>query len=171
MQNASTDFDEVIKERPTFLKTLCILTFIYSSFTIITNFATALNPETTYNMIVSKKRIIENPKNQGSHSKDSSSNFSKKIIATLSGFTIDKIRQSAIGNIISSLFCFIGAFLMWKLKRFGYYVYIFGTIAAVSIPFYLFGNNFIGEFSTAAAGFFGALFIIFYGMNLKCMTN
>jgi hypothetical protein len=91
------------------------------------------------------------------------------MMGALSNFSVEKIRQNAIGNIISAAFCLIGAFLMWRLSKIGYVIYIIGTVLGIAISFYLFGNNFIGVFMTAFASFFGVLFIIFYGMNLKSM--
>lgn len=169
MANKLTDFDEEIKERPTFLKTLCILTFIYSSFTIVTNIINVINPDRVYKMISSKKKAIGDSATFKAGPRDADTKLSKRIELTLSDFSPEKIKQSAIGSIIVSLLCLAGALLMWRLKRYGYYIYIVGTIAGVALPYYLFGNNFIGVFSTASAGFFGLLFIIFYGMNLKSM--
>ena len=172
MANELTDFDYSVAERPVFLKVLCILTFIYSTFTILTNFVNVVNPEKAASIISnSQTKIRDSLKNNRRNIKDSNANFSKKVMVTLSGFSADKIRKSAIGNIVTSLLCILGALLMWKLRRVGYYIYMAGIIVSVAVPVYLFGNNIIGTFMIASAAFFGLIFIIFYGMNFKSMVK
>jgi len=60
---------------------------------------------------------------------------------------------------------------MWRLKKIGYPLYILGIAFGIAVPFYLFGNNFIAVTRVAFTAFFGVIFIVFYGMNLKAMNS
>ena len=171
MVNELSEFDEITRERPGFLKTLCILTFIFSSFSIITNFVSVINPEKASKMITtSQRKVNDSLKSDKSISQKPRSNIARKMMVTLSGFSAERIRKNALGVIVSSILCIVGAFLMWKLKKIGYAIYILGVIVSIIVPYLLFGNNAIAIFMVAFAAFFGALFIIFYGMNLKSMN-
>ncbi len=97
-------------------------------------------------------------------------NFAEKILNNVSDmFTPENIRKMAIANTISSLFCLLGAIMMWHLKWRGFYFYAAGTIMGIGIPLYLFGNNFVTNIQAGIAIFVGILFIIFYAMNIKSM--
>lgn len=72
-------------------------------------------------------------------------------------------------NIGIGLLCVFGAFLMWQLKRTGFYLYTVATLIAIITPIALMGGNILTLINTFAAGFFGLLFIILYGVNLKHM--
>ncbi len=97
-------------------------------------------------------------------------NIISKVMNNVSVITTpENLRKTAIGNIITSILCLLGAFLMWNLRRMGFYIYTLGTIISIVIPFYLFGNNFLTTISAGFASFIGILFVIFYAMNIKSM--
>jgi len=96
--------------------------------------------------------------------------FGEKMMFSLSKMlTAENIRKSAIANIISGFFTLLGAFLMWRLRRNGFYLYVAGIIIGLLVPFYLYGNNLIAIGVSSFSSFFGLVFIALYALNLKSL--
>jgi hypothetical protein len=83
----------------------------------------------------------------------------------------ENMRKLALGNLVASLFTLCGAILMWNLKKTGFYLYIFGVIVSLLIPFYIFGDDMIAVGATSFNNFFGLIFIALYALNLKSMKS
>ena len=158
-------------QRPVFLKVLCMLTFIGSGYGIINATVTYFKADTISEMVAKTRVKVNDDISKKKRGNDTGSvNFTRKIFANMSVMmTPDNLRRSSVTNIITSVICLLGAFLMWKLRRIGYYIYILGTLVSIILPFYLFGSNFITNLSTGVLGFIGILFIVFYGLNIKSM--
>lgn len=173
MNTDSTDFDFTVPERPKFLKVLCILTFISSAWIVLTNSFTLFNyKDVAKGMENAKVQVNKNDSVLQKQGKSQKNAFQIKMIRALStAMTPENVRYNAMGNILAQLFCFFGAFLMWKLNKKGYPLYILGIALGIAVPFYLYGNNFIAVFAALIPTFFGVLFVVFYGMNLKAMTK
>jgi hypothetical protein len=181
MQSSLDDFEKEPNLRPTLLTVLCILTFIGSGWTIISgafSYSTASRSAVIFssarNQTVGDSTIQSDPairmKNDSGmrNGRKNRGPFGVKMMASLSKvMTEDNIRKNAIGNIISALLTLLGAFLMWRLKRSGFYLYIFGVIVGLVVPFYLYGNNLLAVGISSATTFFGLVFIALYALNIK----
>ncbi|MEP7110029.1 MAG: hypothetical protein ABI760_18685 [Ferruginibacter sp.] len=154
--------------RPTFITVLCILTFIGSGWNVISEsikYATANSQAAAISM--AKEKVNSDLKRNNDSSEGS--RFAKKMMNNLSA-TPDNIRKGALSNIAAAIFCLAGAFMMWKLKRTGFYLYVAGTLIGIISPFVIFGgSNFISIISSVAIGFIGIIFVILYGVNLRYM--
>ena len=176
MESNLTEFEEEPQTRSTLLAVLCVLTFIGSGWTIISSTWAYSSAFKTAQMISS---VREKNINKSTFPQDSvivmktqrgKSEFGLKMISTVSKMmTADNIRKSAIGAIISGFFTLLGAIFMWNLKRIGFYLYIFGTLIGISVPFYLYGNNLMAVGLSSFSIFFGLLFIALYALNFKSM--
>ena len=164
------EFDIQPPQRPTFLKVLCILTFIGSSYAIITSTYTYFNAKEIANEVVKAKSEINQDVQNKRKNKPQNDAFASKMVKNMSVMANpDNLRRSSLGSIIASVFCLIGAILMWRLNRKGFYLYVLGTIIGIIVPFYVFGNNFLTALSVGISALIGILFVIFYAMNLKSM--
>ena len=177
MESNLNEFDEEEHIRPTLLKVLCILTFIGSSWLILTNIWAYATASKTAQMISSIRNVSQN---DSAINKDSSVQqhtrhkegffLGKKMMISVSKMmTVGNIRRTAIGTIMSAILTLIGAILMWWLKRNGFYIYILGTILAISVPFYLYGINSMSVGISFFSGFFGLIFIALYALNIRSL--
>lgn len=82
---------------------------------------------------------------------------------------VDKMKNSAIGSFVAALFTLAGAFFMWRLRRYGFYIYIIGIAIGIVVPFYIYGNNLLAIGINGFSSFFGLVFIALYALNLKSM--
>jgi len=162
-------FVEAPKKRPVFLTVLCILTFVSCGLTFLSaGFGIVMGGQQQKSYQAMQQ--LQHRQQQT----DMPEIFDNMMSAT------DKLQEwTVVANYLSLgnvLICFAGAMLMWKLKKAGFFIYIFGQI----IPFIalygmyaaLQGVPIVGPFMLIA-GFASALFaigfIIMYGVNLKHM--
>ena len=144
--------------RPTFLTVLCILTFIGSGWGLINNLfqLVMFTPE----RLVAQIQQITNM--AGAETQPSWEVLQTTIMHGKAIYSL-----SALCAVIS----LIGAFMMYKLKRNGFYLYTIAQIGQLFIlPIYSGWNNVV-LISMAMSGFLALVFIILYGLNyskLKC---
>lgn len=153
-------------KRPMFLQVLCILTFVSCGLSFISDIyglLTAKQQEESLKMMMRVQQNTEMPEMFG----DMQSGLAKMMEWTATAHYL------SLGNV---LICFVGAMLMWRLKKMGYFVYIFGQIlpfislvgmysAVQDVPLLGFSMIIGGVF----VAIFAIAFIIMYGVNLKHM--
>ncbi|MEP7145138.1 MAG: hypothetical protein ABI707_19785 [Ferruginibacter sp.] len=154
--------------RPVFITVLCILTFIGSGWGLISQgikYATA----NTQAAAISMAKEKANEDLQSHNENDPGSKFAKKMVNSISA-SPETIRKAALCDMAAALLCLAGAFMMWSLKKTGFYLYVAGTLVGVISPFVIFGgSNVISLLSSVVVGFIGVIFVILYGVNLKYM--
>lgn len=123
--------------RPSVLSLLCIITFSFGIFKIILFFLLAL---------------YMNAPHEGSGL--------TSIINSQLGI---KNPNNALAWIGVTLLAIAGAWLMWKLKKIGFYIYFFASITAYLLPAIFTG----AQLMTIQRLFFSSIFIFLYGMHLK----
>lgn len=180
MSSVFDEFTEQPKKRTTFIIVLCILTFVGSGFNLVTNIygyftagEAAQQMQLAQKMTQNDSVFAERPGK--ANTKDSLKNkegerFAKKIMSTMAdSFTEDKLKKNALGAIAAAILCLSGAFLMFNINKKGYYLYLAGTLLGIAIPLVLYGSNLVGIIGSVVSGFFGLVFCILYGVNLKDM--
>lgn len=165
------DYSYSPAERSTFLTVLCILTFIGSGWAIANSVFLYQNAD---ELDSARVEMIEKPGTQRDSLQDSTREqppvFAQKIMSSVNKMaTKENIRKSSIYQFITSLFTLIGAILMWRGNRKGFYLYCGGILISLVYPFILYGADFIAVGITAFGAFFGLIFIALYALNLKQM--
>ncbi len=171
MVQDAVEFETIHSQRPVFLKVLCILSFIGSGYGIINGVVTYSKANDISTFVTEVKTEINNKISKKKKTNDTASvSFAGNVVNNMSVMaTPDNLRKMAIGTVISSILCLLGAILMWNLRRVGFYIYTLGTLVIIIYPFYLFGNNFLANISVGIQSFIGIIFVIFYAMNIKSM--
>jgi hypothetical protein len=165
MDNVLESYERDKNVRPTFLTVLCILTFLCSGYFLIVDTVALLNPQ------AQADKVLAEANKPTTETDPQAIEIQRKVKESMiEMFTAENIRNRAIGGVASDLLCLIGALMMWFLRRTGYFIYILGTILGIAIPIALFGaSNLIALGFSIFVGFFGLLFIVLYGLNLKSM--
>jgi hypothetical protein len=132
--------DDLKERRPHVLSLLCIITFTFGIFRIIVFSADA------YMLSLSSD-------------KSSYSNLLKILTGIASP-------AHALIFILITILAILGAWLMWKLNKRGFYLYTSAAILAYIFPAIIAGN----EMMTIQRLFFSSTFILFYGIHLKFMN-
>ena len=119
---------------------------------------------------VKEKAMSDVQQATASSSDTAANNLAQSMVSSVvTSFTPEKLKKSALGGIAAAAFCLLVAIMMWGLKKNGFYLYILGTLIGIAVPFMIFGNNLLALGASAVMGFFGILFVILYGVNLKHM--
>ncbi len=101
---------------------------------------------------------------------DAGSKFALKVMDSAGDFLdVNKIKKRGAGDVAANILTLLGAILMWRQRRTGFFVYLAGCLAAVAIPLAIFGTNFLAVLGALIPGFFGLVFIVLYAFNLKDM--
>ncbi len=152
------------KSLPEMLKVLCILTFIGCAFTFVS---------AVYNYATIDKKIGE-METQMQKAQESGN-------ATVIGMLQDaedaviKAQQNKIPifiiTILSGILCAVGAFMMWKLKKNGFFFYAIGELVPTiySLIFIGIGKGIFGIITSVFGFVIPLVFIILYATQLKHM--
>lgn len=147
--------------RPQFLTILCILTFVSCAIDLyngITTIASADFVASTTQEVMGE--AADKIKDNGG------ANFIEKIMSSVSaGMTAENIRKLGISKLIYAALTLLGAWLMFNLRKQGFYVYIAGVVLGFLIPIIWVGG--IIGIGSSGGVFFSVIFTILYGLNLK----
>ncbi|MGL6268792.1 MAG: hypothetical protein ACRC2O_12750 [Chitinophagaceae bacterium] len=156
--------------RPTLLTVLCILTFIASAWGIFSGISNYMNADISSQIAgtaldTAKENISKENENTAA------SKMAEKVISGASAMlNPENIKKNALFSILANLLSFGGAFLMFQLKKIGFWTYVAGAGIAIITPLIVYGpSNLMGIGITAIYGFFGILFAVLYSLNLKYM--
>jgi len=149
--------------RSQFLTLLCILTFLSCAWglldAIVSFVQTDAVSETVY---VEQKRTEPNQeKQQKQYFEDRSSDD-----VPLPG-NPEQIKSLAVAQFIYSLLTLVGAFLMFRLRRIGFWIYVAGIAVGLVLPVALAG---FGALNTSFGVFFSIIFAGLYWVSLKEMS-
>ncbi|HRO46795.1 hypothetical protein [Agriterribacter sp.] len=168
MENLQPDQPVVAAKppRPVFLTVLCILTFIGSSWGIISGITSYLSANATSGIA---QAAMQDAREKVEDEDNAGSKFAEKILSgTSEMLQPENLRKSALFSIIASVFTLLGGILMFGLKKTGFYSYVLGTAIGIAGPFIAFGGgNFLTILSSSFIAFIGILFVILYGLNVK----
>ncbi|MBS1748894.1 MAG: hypothetical protein JST63_03210 [Bacteroidetes bacterium] len=167
MENTQSPAQSIITKpvRPVFLTVLCILTFIGSGLSIIGSSFSYITADTRADLV---QTAMDDAKNKIDEGGNANSGIAKRIISDTNELVKpENMKRSDIFSIVASICTLLGAMLMFRLKKSGYWLYILGTILGIAGPLYIFGENFISMLSTIGTGGIGIVFVILYGLNLK----
>ena len=163
-----TGFDETVKHRPTFLTVICILPFIGSGYYLISGpFSYVTAPQYVESLKVKKAEALSDPSLQ---SKKNNKPWVKDMVSSaFDGLTVNNVQNSALVTIGSGLLCLIGAILMWRLRKAGFYLYLIGTLLSIVGTALIFKDYTALLLWPVVLFVIGLAFVIMYAVNLKYM--
>lgn len=169
------EVQEVPQEgRPVFITVLCILTWIGSGFTFLSSIYNMFTLKASQEILKQSNINFGDLASELPEGGDAGDRFARSMAQGMGNSFDAMIEWGATLNFVSmgvSLACILGALLMFKLKKAGFFIYTIATIISIVVPVVLLGGNIFTIFSTVLGGIFGVLFIILYGVNLKHMKN
>jgi hypothetical protein len=156
--------------RPTLLTVLCILTFIGSAWGIINSISSYMNADISSQIAGTALETAKENINKESDNKAASKMAERVISGASEMLNPANIKKNALFSILANLLTFGGAFLMFQLKKIGFWTYLAGAGIAIITPLIVYGpSNLMSIGMTAIYAFFGILFAVLYSLNLKYM--
>lgn len=149
------DFEQ--KSLPSFLNALTILTFIGSGLGLISALYSLATIEQQKIQIKESERLL------------GVTNLGRDLIETAK-LSLEHVIPLQLNILFTAIICLIGAFLMRKLNKTGFYVYLFGTLVSVIAPIAILGISSGLSGQLMIIGIIVPLvFIVMYATNLKHM--
>ena len=169
MTDTLNEYNPPAPVRPVFLTVLCILTFIGSGLGICSSAIEYF----TADRQAAKSEIVKSQIDSSVQQIDTLSRGGEIAAQMMKSvehvYTAETMRKSALAKLLSCIFCLLGAFLIWGLKKSGFYLYILGTLIGIIVPYILLGGGLLAIGSSAIIALIGIAFVIMYGVNLKHM--
>lgn len=155
-------------QRPTFLVVLCILTFIGSGWSILSNLFSLF----TGSILDSNMQIEQYSEMIGDIENGGTSSFISSILnSTMDILQVTASHALEINTMqfVLGLISLLGAVLMFQLRRLGFYLYTAAQILTLFILPYFAGFSPLVVFLMLWSALFSLAFIIMYAVNLKYM--
>lgn len=154
--------------RPTFLTVICIISFVGLGFFIIQSLvAFALSSAGTlfYSFV---QENLEMGLQEANNSNPASAAFLEHIFNAV--LKLIKLMPILAGLVIlCSIIALAGVFMMWNLKKTGFYLFTSAAVIMVLLPTLLIGFNLVSVMMSIPIIITGALFITLYALNFKLM--
>lgn len=171
MENLDENLDQTPKsmkeKRGSFLLVLCILSFItigFGAISVLTNYLRG--PESLIESLEAFD-IVEEENVFGDGILSDVMSGSKEVIEK----TIENFYEIQMYSLVCYLIGFLGVFMMFKLKKTGFALYVMYNIGLIAIQFIFLGNGPLILMSSIFGIIFSLAFIIMYAVNLNRMTE
>lgn len=157
-------------ERPGFLKTLCIMSFISTGLALVSGFINLLSgPFTKEEMIEQKVQMMKSIDELRTLEMGSLAEMFEKI---------QRMSESMNGHfyaaqIVSLLVVSIGIFGVWKMwngVKLGFHLYIIYSLLSVLTVYFFVAPVDVPSFVVIVNLIFSGIFVFMYSRNLKWMT-
>jgi len=163
METFENDFDEIENEKPTFLKALVILTWVFVGLKVMGNLSALTNTTLAIEQLQQSTEILTSVSEE-----EESLNYLFKDAQAYIEASIENIKAYNYAELIIYLLEGFAALLMFNLKKIGYWLYLACQIGIVLSVFWFFPSGNVITTATITMVSFGAvLFSILYGVNYK----
>lgn len=158
--------------RPTLLTVLCILTFIGSAWGLYRNIKDYINADTYGAIITRTMDQVSSDAREAVKDKPEGKQFVEKVLGGASAMADPvKLKKLAMYKLLADIIAFGGAFLMFHLRKIGFWVYLLNAAIVIIAPLAIYGsNNLVVNFSALGLGAVSILFAVLYSLNLKHMS-
>jgi hypothetical protein len=163
------DYNQQQAERPTFLKVLCILSFISIGLSFIFSLGSVFGgPQSEEEMVAQKVELLEANEELRDNGMDGFADMMEQMTRMNESINANFYMASVV-SILALLIGFYGVFSMWQGKKLGFHLYIVYSLISVG-QLYLFVSpadipSIAIIFNLIVAG----VFILLYSRNLHWM--
>ncbi len=159
------------KGRTDFLTILCVLSLIGSTLLVVTGINQYREADLTSALIrqqMDKGNVRVTVKGEDAENTERARQVMKEASNMVSP---EKIKEYALGIMITNILTLFGAFMMFRLKKIGFWIYVVGTLAFAAVPFWVYGlSNPLAYGMVMFFALIGVVFVLLYARNLKYMS-
>jgi hypothetical protein len=146
----------VTAKRPSFLTVLCILTYVGVGLSVILSIVGFMATQALTSMADTMGTMSGVEEMPGMTDAMNAIKYANVTLAI---------------SILGAVLCLVGAILMWKQKKNGFYIYVIGQVAPLVTSAVLLGGSAFSGMALFMGAIFPIAFIVMYGLNLKHMTK
>ena len=155
------------RKRPTLLTVLCILSFVFGAWGVVSSLMSMMNPAGDVEKVQAQmEEAMEGMEGLGADhpmARMMEQGMESAIRAA------EQAVPMGIANLILTIAGLLGVWMMWNLRKQGFYIYTLASIAGLAVPFIFLGGGLITLLAVGFGGFIALVFIILYALNLKHM--
>ena len=156
--------------RPRSLTFLCYLTIFASLYMIMTSFQGILNPDEVVKRTEEVLVDYENMVSSSNSDPKALAAFEKAMSGIAGAITSSNMHDYSVFTLIFNCLTLVGAWIMLRLKKNGFKIYVLGNLIAVASSALVFGtDNWLGIAYACYHGFTGGIFILLYALKMKYM--
>lgn len=162
--------NDIAPVRPKSLTILCYLTIFASLYMILTSFEGIAAPQELAKRM--EEVLVEYDKMVSTANADPKTTeaFDKAMSGISLAITSSNMRDYSIFTLIFNVLTLLGAWMMLRLKKNGFRLYLLGNLIAVASSALVFGiDNWLGLAYTFYHSVSGAVFILLYALKMKYM--
>lgn len=155
-------------QRPTLLTIICILSFISGLWGAIDGFRTAFTDKAQKDLEAARAQIdqvMDQVQGPGAE-------FAQQMIEqgiTLAESTAANARPIGLTALVLALISLYGVWLMWNLRKQGFWYYTLAAILGLIVPLFFIGFSTLSIMGLGMGAVISLIFIILYAVNLKHM--
>ncbi len=164
-----TDYNPAVPQRPTLLTVLCILSFLAGAWGLIDGGRNAFTNKPQEDYAEAKVKMEETMEQLG----DDASGMVRTMMDSameMAEKAVEHAKPLGFAGMILSAISLLGVWMMWNLKRNGFWLYVAASLGALVVPIYFLGGSMTALLSVAFMGFITLIFIVLYAVNLKHMS-
>ena len=167
MNDTNTSTMGIAPARPTLLTVICIISFIMGAIGIYSGVKNL-----TMDPVAERAKLETTMAEQVAKIGANSNEMTNKLMESAHDVGVKGIENAkpiGIAGVVLSLLSVFGVWLMWNLKKNGFWLYLLATIGGLAVPLIFLGGGWLALASVGFVGFFSIIFVILYAVNLKHM--
>lgn len=162
-ENLDLEYSNNTSERPTFITVLCILSWVYVAFSVLSslNAAFTSQEELQEQLEISRAQIEESPM---------ASNEMMQDVISFSEKTMEHNKTTNLIGLVLMLIQGAAVYMMFKLNKMGFWIYLIVNVALIGVTVYFVPwPNVMSSMTIGFSSLITAVFLILYSVNLKHM--
>jgi len=163
-----SDMNTGAPTRPTLLTVICILSFIFGAWGLWGGIQNAFTDAPQREYEEAKVAMDEAMAQVGDQGNEMVTKMMDSAMV-LAEKSVEEAVPMGYTTIVLSLLSLVGVWLMWNLKRNGFWLYVVSAVGGLVAPMIFLGGGLLTMLGVGFIGFFSVLFIILYAVNLKHM--
>ena len=153
--------------RPTLLTVICILSFLGGIWGLWEGYKGAFTDGPQRELEEAKAKLQESIEQMGA---DNPMAGMMEEAIDLQEKSMEKAKPMGYSNLAFSLISLAGVWLMWNLKKTGFWLYLLAALGGLGVMFWVMGGGgLLANIASLVAVLITIVFIILYGVNLKHM--
>lgn len=164
----TTDFAPT-QQRPTLLTVICILSFIFGAWGLWDGVRTAFTDAPAQDLEEARVSMEEQMAALEGPGAEMAQSMMDQAI-TVAEKEVEQAMPIGISGLLLSALSLLGVWMMWNLKKTGFWLYVLASIGGLITPLVFLGANTVTIMGVGLMGLIAIIFIVLYAVNLKHMS-
>ena len=156
-------------KRPTLLTVICILSFLFGAYSLYSDIRLGFTDAAQQDLEEAQAQIQESMDQMGDAASSPMVAQMMESAMAMAEKSVEQAKPMAYTGLVLTIIGLIGVWLMWNLRKNGFWLYLISSIGSLITPVVFLGGGMMTILSVGLIGLVSILFIILYAVNLKHM--